>query len=161
MDCIHFVNLQNHPTFKLRGQLRKRKRVFCWSIYIIRLCPSCRFGHVGQIRKRKRVLCWSIYIIRLCSSCRGKRKRKRVLYWPMIRWFLYRYGQTYLCLSLPTSGLEQVGRQLTFTVPYIYSTSLPAWLSAGYPTMLMAAQGQTVRSEHRVTTPRGAKHCLL
>jgi hypothetical protein len=55
-----------------------------------------------------------------------------------------RFGQTFLCLSLSTSDLEQVGRQLTYTVPYIYSTNLPVWLGS-YPLMLQAAQGITVR----------------
>jgi hypothetical protein len=60
-----------------------------------------------------------------------------------------RFGQTYICLSLPTSDLQQVGRQLTYTVPYIYSTNLPAWIAA-YPLMLQAAEGVTVRYSHVV-----------
>ena len=38
-----FYNLQNHPTFHSAErfcQSSKRKRVICWSIYIIRLCCS-------------------------------------------------------------------------------------------------------------------------
>ena len=34
MDCTHFLDLQNHPTFHPEekvGQLRNRKRVLCWS----------------------------------------------------------------------------------------------------------------------------------
>ena len=39
-DCSFFISTKS-PHFQLRGtvdQLRKRKRVICWSTYIIRLC---------------------------------------------------------------------------------------------------------------------------
>ena len=44
MDCTNFLQSTKSPHFPLLakvGQLIKRKRVLCWSIYIISLClPS-------------------------------------------------------------------------------------------------------------------------
>ena len=55
------------------------------------------------------------------------------------------YGQTYLCLTLPTDQVaNKVGTQLTYNHPYIYSTSTPDWL-ADYPKMMSAAQGRHIR----------------
>ncbi len=78
-----------------------------------------------------------------CIHCSSRSCYCSVTLWYLI-WMAGRFGQTFLCLSLSTSDLEQVGRQLTYTVPYIYSTNLPVWLGS-YPLMLQAAQGITVR----------------
>ena len=69
------------------------------------------------------------------------------------------YGQTALCLSLGSSQLASVGRQLGFNNPFIYQATLPAWLSA-YPDMVRAARGKHVRrppffNTELVTTRQG------
>ena len=69
------------------------------------------------------------------------------------------YGQTALCLSLGSSQLASVGRQLGYNTPYIYQVNIPAWLSA-YPDMVRAARGKHVRqppffNTELVTTGQG------
>ena len=69
------------------------------------------------------------------------------------------YGQTALCLSLGSDQLASVGRQLNYNTPFIYQTTIPAWLSA-YPDMVRAAQGKHIRrppffNTELVTTAQG------
>ena len=47
IGCTHFLKYTNHPTFhseKKVGQLSKRKRLFCWSIYIIQVSRRLAAG---------------------------------------------------------------------------------------------------------------------
>ena len=52
------------------------------------------------------------------------------------------YGQSFLCISLltPTSA-EQIGQQMIFNSPFIYSVNLPKWAEKNYPTLASAANG--------------------
>ena len=41
------------------------------------------------------------------------------------------YGQSFLCISLQTkSSAEQIGTQMLYNHPYIYSINVPKWVSA-------------------------------
>lgn len=53
------------------------------------------------------------------------------------------YGQSYLCLSLPTETANVLGTQLTYNRPYIYSTAIPDWLT-DYPAMIQALEGKHI-----------------
>ena len=52
------------------------------------------------------------------------------------------YGQSFLCISLltPTTA-EQIGQQMIFNSPYVYSVNVPKWASTKYPTLASAASG--------------------
>ena len=45
------------------------------------------------------------------------------------------YGQSFLCISLltPTSA-EEIGQQMKYNSPYLYSVNIPKWVSKKYPT---------------------------
>ena len=55
-----------------------------------------------------------------------------------------RYGQTAMCISISSTSLDMVGKQLTFNNPFIYSTSTPDWLTR-YPQMVKASKGHHVK----------------
>ena len=41
------------------------------------------------------------------------------------------YGQSFLCISLHTkSSAEQIGTQMLYNHPYIYSINVPKWVSS-------------------------------
>lgn len=55
-----------------------------------------------------------------------------------------RYGQTAMCISIDSSNLDTVGKQLTFNNPFLYSTFIPQWLMK-YPQMVKASKGHHVK----------------
>lgn len=56
------------------------------------------------------------------------------------------YGQSFLCVSLPTfSAADVIGLQLLYNEPYVYSHNVPEWAEKKYPHMAMAARGQHVK----------------
>jgi len=57
----------------------------------------------------------------------------------------HRYGQSYICLSLPTASLESVGKQLMYNEPYMYGINIPLWAEK-YSSLKQAASGAHVKS---------------
>ena len=56
------------------------------------------------------------------------------------------YGQTFLCISLNTStSADQIGLQMMYNQPYLYSTNVPKWVQQKYPNLLKAAQNKYIR----------------
>jgi len=56
----------------------------------------------------------------------------------------HRYGQSYMCQSVPTATLDSIGKQLTYNEPYLYAVNLPAWTSA-FPNLQLAAHGKHIK----------------
>ena len=56
------------------------------------------------------------------------------------------YGQTFLCISLntPTSA-DQIGLQMMYNQPYVYSTNVPKWVEQKYPNLSKAAHKKYIR----------------
>ena len=56
------------------------------------------------------------------------------------------YGQTFLCISLntPTSA-DQIGLQMMYNQPYLYSTNVPKWVEQKYPNLSKAAHKKYIR----------------
>lgn len=56
------------------------------------------------------------------------------------------YGQSFLCISLHTnSSANQIGLQLMYNRPYIYSQNLPKWVEKNFPVLANAAKGETIK----------------
>ena len=53
------------------------------------------------------------------------------------------YGQSFLCITLPTSAFEDVGKQLQVTGPQFYDTELSATLTTKLPSFAAALAGTT------------------
>ena len=53
------------------------------------------------------------------------------------------YGQSFLCITLPTSAFEDIGKQLQVTGPQFYDTELSATLTTKLPSFAAALAGTT------------------
>ena len=58
------------------------------------------------------------------------------------------YGQSFLCLTLPSTQLESVAQQLLFNEPYLYATQMASSLESQYPLM-----AQVIAGERRSQSP--------
>ena len=56
------------------------------------------------------------------------------------------YGQSFLCITLPTSAFEDIGKQLQVTGPQFYDTELSATLTTKLPSFAAALAGTTSKS---------------
>ncbi|CAH0560064.1 unnamed protein product, partial [Brassicogethes aeneus] len=56
------------------------------------------------------------------------------------------YGQSFLCISLDVSNLNEVGQQLKYNEPFIYSTNIPDILSKKFPDLVKAADNVTIKN---------------
>ena len=60
------------------------------------------------------------------------------------------YGQSFLCISLLTStSAEQIGQQMKYNSPYLYSVNVPKWVLKNYPTLTSAANGEHVKKRDK------------
>lgn len=57
-----------------------------------------------------------------------------------------RYGQSFLCISLPANQLNILGTQLMFNRPKVYSSNLPDNISKQFVNLTLSAQGRYVRN---------------
>ena len=55
------------------------------------------------------------------------------------------YGQSFLCLTLPSSQLETLAQQLLYMEPVIYASQMNPYLQARYPEMARVIAGETRR----------------
>ncbi|XP_059481798.1 deoxyribonuclease-2-alpha [Neocloeon triangulifer] len=51
------------------------------------------------------------------------------------------YGQSMLCVTLPTGQMDPVGTQLTYNHPFVYASTLPQNLVSAMPELANAARG--------------------
>ena len=58
----------------------------------------------------------------------------------------HRYGQSFLCLTLPSSQMDTVAEQLLFNDPHLYATQMSSSLESQYPVMARVIAGER-RSE--------------
>jgi len=59
----------------------------------------------------------------------------------------YFFGQTFLCLSLPTVAFSTVGDHLLYTYPWAYDFRIPAWLSSQFPSLAATTEGKHVKKK--------------
>ncbi|KAI6173981.1 Cell-death-related nuclease 7 [Aphelenchoides besseyi] len=53
-----------------------------------------------------------------------------------------RYGQSFICVTLSSSNLEQLGTQLLYNTPTFYDSQIPSSFSTLYPTLDKAVKGK-------------------
>ena len=65
-----------------------------------------------------------------------------------------KYGQSFLCISLPGSQMNALGLQLMYNRPRIYSVQLPQFIRSKYPNLTLAAEQNFIKSApwyHKIT----------
>ncbi|KAI1718838.1 deoxyribonuclease II domain-containing protein [Ditylenchus destructor] len=55
-----------------------------------------------------------------------------------------RNGQSFLCITFPTTHLDEIGKQLVFGQPSVYEKQLPASFERLYPNLAAAVSGKSV-----------------
>ncbi|XP_052222036.1 plancitoxin-1-like isoform X2 [Dreissena polymorpha] len=61
------------------------------------------------------------------------------------------FGQTFLCVTMPTQYLDEIGMQLMYNHPVIYDKSMPATFADKYPKMTAALENATVQGKSETT----------
>ena len=57
------------------------------------------------------------------------------------------YGQSFLCISLNTStSADQIGLQMMYNQPYLYSVNIPDWVEKKYPNLAKAGQKKRIKN---------------
>ncbi|XP_065347691.1 deoxyribonuclease-2-alpha [Cloeon dipterum] len=56
------------------------------------------------------------------------------------------YGQSMLCITLPTGEMDKVGGQLTYNHPFVYASGLPEKVASAMPELAKAARGSYIKS---------------
>eukprot|EP00762_Andalucia_godoyi_P003643 ANDGO_00674.mRNA.1 Plancitoxin-1 len=54
------------------------------------------------------------------------------------------YGQTYLCISVSASSLDDVGQQLLYNQPQVYDSNMPSSLASTLPNTAQVIAGQSI-----------------
>eukprot|EP00088_Acartia_fossae_P003995 TRINITY_DN11712_c1_g1_i2.p1 TRINITY_DN11712_c1_g1~~TRINITY_DN11712_c1_g1_i2.p1 ORF type:complete len:426 (-),score=78.58 TRINITY_DN11712_c1_g1_i2:166-1443(-) len=57
----------------------------------------------------------------------------------------HRYGQTFLCITVRSEAMNDIGRQFLYNQPFMYGVQLPNWTST-YTDLRMAAQKQHIKA---------------
>ena len=68
------------------------------------------------------------------------------------------YGQSFLCISLTTAGVEAAAAQIAYNDPSIISSSLPDGLQPSYPAMASLIAGKRSAGASVVTIPSSGGH---
>jgi len=69
------------------------------------------------------------------------------------------YGQSFLCVSLTPSGVENAAKQLQYSDPYLFDSNVPSSFASSYPNLMAVFKGtrQTGANVGSITSAGGTK----